>query len=88
MNIILFEKNELRYGCVILGDHRAKQNWKINWGRQHERSLVLYNRWAMELAKTAHAGFTYTVLALQIKKMYWKMSIDLSRPLVSITKLF
>jgi len=42
-----------------------------------------YNRWAMELAGTAHAGFTYSVPASQTKKMYWKMSIDLSRPLVS-----
>jgi len=42
-----------------------------------------YNRWALELAKSAHAGFTYTVPASQSKRMYWKMSIDLSRPLVS-----
>jgi hypothetical protein len=42
-----------------------------------------YNRWAMELAKTAHSRFTYRVPASQTKKMYWKMSIDLSRPLVS-----
>lgn len=43
-----------------------------------------YNGWAMELARTAHARFTYTVPVSQApKKMYWKMSIDLSRPLVS-----
>jgi len=42
-----------------------------------------YNRWALELAKTAHAGFTYMPPASQTKQMYWKMSIDLSRPLVS-----
>ena len=42
-----------------------------------------YNRWAMELAKTAHSRFTYSIPASQTKKMYWKMSIDLSRPLVS-----
>jgi len=42
-----------------------------------------YNRWALELAKSAHARFTYTVPASQSKRMYWKMSIDLSRPLVS-----
>jgi hypothetical protein len=42
-----------------------------------------YNRWAMELAKAAHAGFTYTVPGSSKKRMYWKMSIDLSRPLVS-----
>jgi len=42
-----------------------------------------YNRWALELAKTAHTRFTYTALTSQTKQMYWKMSIDLSRPLVS-----
>jgi hypothetical protein len=42
-----------------------------------------YNRWALELAKIAHARFTYTIPASQTKRMYWKMSIDLSRPLVS-----
>lgn len=29
MNIILFEKNELRDGCVVLGDHRAKHIVKV-----------------------------------------------------------
>lgn len=43
---------------------------------------LLYNRWALELAKTAHSRFTYDVPASQHKRMYWKMSIDLSRPLV------
>ena len=42
-----------------------------------------YNRWAIELAKTAHAGFTYAPLSGAQKRMYWKMSIDLSYPLVS-----
>ncbi|MCK4379147.1 MAG: hypothetical protein KAW01_07375, partial [Deltaproteobacteria bacterium] len=42
-----------------------------------------YNRWAVELAKTAHARFTYTISVHQQKSMYWKMSIDLSRPLVT-----
>jgi hypothetical protein len=42
-----------------------------------------YNRWALELAKTAHAQFTHISLTSQTKQMYWKMSIDLSRPLVS-----
>jgi hypothetical protein len=43
---------------------------------------LTYNRWAMELAKTAHAGFTYVPVLGGQKRMYWKMSIDLSRPLV------
>jgi len=41
-----------------------------------------YTRWAVELAKTAHARFTYLPYPGARKRMYWKMSIDLSRPLV------
>ncbi|HEX2769813.1 MAG TPA: hypothetical protein VHN12_11095, partial [Geobacteraceae bacterium] len=41
-----------------------------------------YNRWAMELAQTAHARFTYVHPGDGRKRMYWKMSIDLSYPLV------
>jgi hypothetical protein len=41
-----------------------------------------YNRWALELAKTAYAKFSY-VLPSGVKRMYWKMSIDLCYPLVS-----
>ena len=41
-----------------------------------------YNRWAIELAKTAHAKFTYTSPRGGGKRMYWKMSIDLTYPLV------
>jgi hypothetical protein len=43
----------------------------------------IYNRWAIELAKTAHAKFTYVPSSGNRKRMYWKMSIDLSYPLVS-----
>jgi hypothetical protein len=39
----------------------------------------IYNSWAIELAKAAHAGFVSTSPS---KRMYWKMSIDLSFPLV------
>ncbi len=42
-----------------------------------------YNMWAIELAKTAHARFTYVPSSGGQKRMYWKMSIDLSRPLVA-----
>jgi hypothetical protein len=42
-----------------------------------------YNRWALELAKTAHVNFTHTLEDSGEKRMYWKMSIDLSRPLVA-----
>ncbi len=43
---------------------------------------VKYNIWAIELAKTAHAKFTYVPDFGSRKRMYWKMSIDLSYPLV------
>ena len=42
-----------------------------------------YTRWAMELAKTAHSRFTYPTPHGGRKRMYWKMSIDLTYPLVS-----
>jgi hypothetical protein len=41
-----------------------------------------FNTWAVELAKTAHARFVYALPSDGPKRMYWKMSIDLSRPLV------
>ncbi len=42
-----------------------------------------YNVWAIELAKAAHAGFTCMPPLSGHKRMFWKMSIDLSRPLVA-----
>ncbi|OPY64339.1 MAG: hypothetical protein A4E63_03568 [Syntrophorhabdus sp. PtaU1.Bin050] len=42
-----------------------------------------YNQWAIELARTAHARFAYTPFHGGQKRMYWKMSIDLSYPLVA-----
>jgi hypothetical protein len=41
-----------------------------------------YLTWAMELAKTSHARFIYLLSSGGRKRMYWKMSIDLSYPLV------
>ena len=43
---------------------------------------VRYLRWSVELAKTAHKAFTYVSDVDGRKHLYWKMSIDLSRPLV------
>jgi len=43
---------------------------------------TLYDTWARELAEAAHTGFTHIIEEGGAKKMYWKMSIDLSRPLV------
>ncbi|MEM2739974.1 MAG: hypothetical protein QXQ29_04155 [Candidatus Bathyarchaeia archaeon] len=45
-------------------------------------SDATYNLWAIELAKTAHKAFVYTDHNGR-KRMYWKMSVDLSRPLVA-----
>jgi hypothetical protein len=42
----------------------------------------VYKRWAMELAKAAHTGFVRVSSISGQKHMYWKMSIDLSYPLV------
>jgi hypothetical protein len=40
-----------------------------------------FNQWARELAATAHGAFTHARSGAGLH-MYWKMSIDLSRPLV------
>ncbi len=40
----------------------------------------VYSKWALELAQTAHVGFTYPTD--EGTRMYWKMSIDLNRPQV------
>jgi hypothetical protein len=42
----------------------------------------IYLRWAAELAKTAYERFSYTT-PYGVRRMYWKMSIDLSYPLVT-----
>jgi hypothetical protein len=42
-----------------------------------------FSRWARELAAKAHAAFSYTPSGGGRSRLYWKMSIDLSRPLVS-----
>ena len=43
---------------------------------------VRYLRWSLELAKTAHRAFVYLSPIDKRKHIYWKMSIDLTRPLV------
>jgi hypothetical protein len=44
--------------------------------------VPVYAAWAVELAKTAQAAFTCAPSPGVPKRMYWKMSIDLTRPLV------
>ncbi len=43
---------------------------------------LAYNRWAVELARAIHARFVYEPGGGREKRMYWKMSTDLSYPLV------
>ncbi len=43
---------------------------------------VIYNQWALELARTAHRAFVHSKTPDGLMGIYWKMSIDLSRPLV------
>jgi hypothetical protein len=47
------------------------------WTRQAHLNL-----WARELAETAHSAFVYRSGTGDRPRMFWKMSIDLSRPLV------
>jgi hypothetical protein len=42
-----------------------------------------FNTWARELAEVAHTSFSYRPRAAARPRMVWKMSTDLSRPLVS-----
>jgi hypothetical protein len=48
-----------------------------------ETSDPRYGRWTAELAIVAHRAFTFATSAGGPQRMVWKMSIDLSRPLVS-----
>ncbi|MDH3747533.1 MAG: hypothetical protein OER97_04955 [Gammaproteobacteria bacterium] len=62
-------------------------HYLTKWMHALERAAVVtsnasYCRWAIELAEAAHAAFTYETTDGGVKRMYWKMSIDLSRPLV------
>jgi hypothetical protein len=42
----------------------------------------VYTKWAIELARTAQARFSYAPSPGRDKRLYWKMSIDLSYPQV------
>jgi hypothetical protein len=41
-----------------------------------------YLEWAVELAEAAHTAFTFTSMQDRRRRMHWKMSVDLTRPLV------
>lgn len=44
-----------------------------------------YHRWAVDLAQAAFDGFVHSPTGAAAARMYWKMSIDLDRPLVAST---
>lgn len=44
--------------------------------------VPVYAGWAVELAQAAHAAFSCSPFRVGPKRMHWKMSIDLTRPLV------
>jgi hypothetical protein len=61
-------------------------HYLTKWMQALDRAARLTGRttigsWAKELAATAHRAFAYTARDGS-RRMYWKMSIDLSRPLV------
>ena len=57
--------------------------WMLALNRiARQTSTPLFNHWAIELAQAAHAGFVYRTPDKGKPRMYWKMSIDLTRPLV------
>jgi len=52
----------------------------------HQVSVVtgdpIFNQWAYELTKITHNAFTHQEQPDRLKQLYWKMSIDLTYPLV------
>ena len=62
-------------------------HYLTKWMHALERAAAVtcdpnYCRWSVELAKAAHARFTYDSPARAEKRMHSKMSIDLTRPLI------
>ena len=66
----------LRLYCLIVYGIFTALN-RMSIARNNER----YNDLAIELAKSVHKHFVYDTHKAR-PRMYWKMSIDLSRPLV------
>lgn len=62
-------------------------HYLVRWMHALARASVVLedpklHRWAVELAVAAHRGFTYAPTPGGTKRMAWKMSIELTRPLV------
>lgn len=63
-------------------------HYLTRWMQALARAAVVLSdathcRHGLELAQAAHAAFGYRATHAGPRRMYWKMSIDLSRPLVS-----
>lgn len=77
--------------------YNANEEWNLDGQYFHYstkwiRALIMmymvsndenYRVWAMELAYSTFNHFVYHDVETNINKIYWKMSIDLTRPLVS-----
>jgi len=59
----------------MVGALRSSTRWPVQTGDPR------FNLWARELALAAHDGFVYRTRDGK-ERMYWKMSTDLTRPLV------
>lgn len=59
--------------CLTRWMHALNRTWKVTGDAD-------CHRWAAELAEAAHRGFLTSVG--DGKRLYWKVGIDLSRPLV------
>jgi len=46
----------------------------------HARDNLLYNTWAVQLAKSVHPHFVHFKAGSEEPHMYWKISVDMSRP--------
>lgn len=67
-------------------------HYSTKWMHALCRAAVVLNeekycRWAVELAKATHAGFRTADFVSRQKRLHWKMSIDLSYPLVAASGL-
>jgi hypothetical protein len=71
-----------------VGSRRQYFHYLTKWMRALDQvarftGRPLFNTWARELARTTHRAFIVAAHPGGAPRMYWKVSIDLSRPLVA-----
>ena len=71
-----WEQDGQYYHYLTKWMHALNRVWRVT-------SDPKYSVWAIELAQRANSAFTYPPPTGGRKRMYWKMSIDLSYPLVT-----